>query len=109
MHNTELASTLQREGRISNDTANAIKQRFSKKVQSLRMAAFQALSELGEPPEGETPWDLLSEEQVLEEDRTRAAAATSMDVSGAESTAGKGEETAEKDEEGEKGMGGYPV
>ncbi|MCJ1474105.1 hypothetical protein MMC13_002763 [Lambiella insularis] len=90
-HNHDLVGSLIKSGKISTATAMAIRQRFSKHHQALRMTAHQALAAMGDPNEGETPWDLLTEEQVLAEDAARAATAADAQELGTSVGEGEGE------------------
>ncbi|MCJ1316542.1 hypothetical protein MMC15_001863 [Xylographa vitiligo] len=71
VHNRTLVNSLLREGRISAATATAIKNRFCAPHQALRLVASQALKVMGEPLEGDTPYQKMTEEEVLAEDAAR--------------------------------------
>ncbi|MCJ1287458.1 hypothetical protein MMC26_006810 [Xylographa opegraphella] len=104
VHNRTLVNDLLREGRISAETAKAIKNRFCISHQTLRHTAFQALQLMGEPLEGESPYQKLTEEEVLAEDAARKGEAEAARLETGEDEEGKGkgkgvEDPSEYDEE----------
>ncbi|MCJ1380363.1 hypothetical protein MMC17_003466 [Xylographa soralifera] len=92
VHNRALVNGLLREGRISAATATAIKNRFCAPHQSRRLLALQGLEAVGEPLGGETPYQKLTEEEVLAEDAAKRGevGAASAERGGDEEVEGKG-------------------
>ncbi|MCJ1397029.1 hypothetical protein MMC11_000221 [Xylographa trunciseda] len=81
----------------------AIKNRFYASHQALRLVAFQNFEAMGEPLEGETPYQHLTEEEVLAEDAARKVGmgAANVELGGDEVMEGKGKGKEVLVEEGE--------
>ena len=80
-HNNDLATRLAGEGKISKDTAKIIRARYTSKAQHDRnQAALRGGLAFGD----EGPWRLLTEVEMVEEDKKLAAEVAAATAAGAE-------------------------